>query len=108
MFTYIIPRISFNSLGCWKDNSYNISTRAISKYEGELNGIIACYARAKALGNELFAVQFGKECWTSVEARETYQKYGPAKDCCSKDGTGGSDCQEVYEIGSAVNKICLI
>ena len=93
---YFIDSVpGYISLGCWKDTS----TRAINNYEGKL-GIADCYERAKTLGNEIFAIQYGSECWTTATAKDTYKKYGPAKGCCSEHGTGGRYCQEVYEIGT--------
>ena len=59
------------------------------------------------MGNEIFAVQNGGECWTTANARETYDKYGVADNCCSQEGTGGTFCQDVYEIGTVVNMIIL-
>ena len=47
----------------------------------------------------MFAVQSGGICFTSATAQNTYKKYGPSTKC-SKSGTGGSWCQEVYNIGS--------
>ena len=99
-FTSVIPDLAYKSLGCWKDKD----DRAIPNYEPEYSGISQCYARAKTLGNEIFAVQNGKECWTTATAIEAYNKYGVADDCCSKEGTGGPFCKEVYEIGTAMNR----
>ena len=61
-------------------------------------GIYPCYEWAKALGNTVFAVQYGGECYTTSTAGETYKKYGNSTGC-AEDGTGGTWAQEVYEIG---------
>ena len=83
----------FTSLGCWKDNR----ARAIDGYEGTI-GIQGCFERAKALGNDVFAIQHGGECYTTATAGETYNKYG-ASNACSASGTGGIWANEVYKIG---------
>ena len=61
-------------------------------------GIQGCFERAKALGNDVFAVQAGSQCFTTATAGETYNKYG-ASSGCSASGTGGSWANEVYKIG---------
>jgi hypothetical protein len=50
------------------------------------------------LGNDVFAVQYGGQCFTTATAGKTYNKYGPSNGC-SSSGTGGTWCQEVYKIG---------
>ena len=80
------------SLGCWKD----YTDRAISNgYHGVL-GIEGCFERARMLGYQVFAVQYGGECFTSSEAAETYDKYDRCDHCA--DGTGGLWCNDVYQI----------
>ena len=44
----------------------------------------------------MFAVQYGGECFTDIDAHRTYQMYGRSKDCAS-DGTGGPWAQNVYQ-----------
>ncbi len=83
------------SLGCWKDE---MSTRAIDGYAGEL-GVQGCFERAHSLGNNVFAVQYGGECYTTPTAEDTYKKYRPSEGCAAH-GTGGSYAQEVYKIGN--------
>ena len=85
--------LPFVSLDCWKDEE----ARAIDGDEGFL-GIEGCFERAKTLGNDVFAVQSGGECFTTATAGQTYNQYGPSNGC-SKAGTGGTWCQEVYKIG---------
>ena len=84
----------FRSLGCWKDSF----DRAVPGFQGNLivNGsyILGCYERAKSLGFDIFAVQFGGECYTSLGASKSYNKYGPSSDCVS--GTGGPLANDVY------------
>ena len=85
---------SFTSLGCWKDK---VPRAIVDGYEGHTD-IQGCFERAKALGNNVFAVQNGKECWTTATAGETYNKYGVTNGC-SASGTGGKMANEVYKIG---------
>ena len=89
----MILESSFTSLGCWKDKT----ARAIDGFEGKL-GIQGCFERANALGNVVFAVQHGGQCFTTATASLTYNKYGSSNGC-SDAGTGGTWCQEVYKIG---------
>ena len=84
--------LPITSLGCWKD----YTDRAIANgFHGAL-GIQGCFERAKLLGYQVFAVQYGGECYTSSEAAETYNKYGSCDIC--EYGTGGIWCQDVYQI----------
>ena len=46
----------------------------------------------------MFAVQRGKECFTSRDATMTYQMYGPSSSC--RDGKGGTWAQNVYKAGT--------
>ena len=93
LYTFsVILESSFTSLGCWKDNSI----RSIDGYEG-VKGIQGCFERAKALGYDVFAVQYRGQCFTTATAGETYKKYGPSNGC-SASGTGGAWANEVYKI----------
>ena len=84
--------LPITSLGCWKD----YTDRAIANgFHGTL-GIQGCFERAKLLGYQVFAVQYGGECYTSSEAAETYNKYGSCDIC--EGGAGGIWCQDVYQI----------
>ena len=84
----------FRSLGCWKDSF----DRAVPGFQGNLivNGsyILGCYERAKSLGFDIFAVQYGGECYTSLGALKSYNKYGASSDCVS--GNGGPLANDVY------------
>ena len=84
--------LPITSLGCWKD----YTDRAIANgFHGAI-GIQGCFERAKLLGYQVFAVQYGGECYTSSEAAETYNKYGSCDIC--EGGAGGIWCQDVYQI----------
>ena len=104
----VILESPFTSLGCWKDNKQwksNGLGRAIDgnglgklgegSYSSHIQG---CFERAKALGNDIFAIQSMGNCFTSATAGETYTKFGPSNDC-SDDGVGGTYAMEVYKLG---------
>ena len=84
-------------MGCWVD----AVDRAVPGSQGMLyvneSYISGCFERAKSLGFDIFAVQYGGECFTSKGARETYNKHGPSSACV--DGGGGWWANSVYEIG---------
>ena len=84
--------LPITSLGCWKD----YTDRAIANGFHGVLGKEGCFERAKLLGYQVFAVQYGGECFTSSQAAETYNKYGSCDICY--DGTGGMWCQDVYQI----------
>ena len=83
-------------MGCWKDKG----ERAVPEYQGshQKDGSIVegCFEIAKRLGNEIFAIQNGGECWSSKSAIETYKKYGASENC--KEGKGGGWANSVYVI----------
>ncbi|XP_063674439.1 coadhesin-like [Bolinopsis microptera] len=78
------------SLGCWRDEF----SRAIDggiRLRGDWE---ACRAYALARGWNIFAIQYGNECFTS--ANPNYQRYGRSGDC--RDGRGGGWANDVYMI----------
>ena len=100
----------YHSIGCFKDET----TRAIPSIEGittnldgtpildghyrsRWNAIGKCFHTANNLGYSTFAVQDGGQCFSSNNARDTYNKYGSSTDC-KKDGKGGPMANEVYAI----------
>ena len=62
------------SLGCWMSGFGN---EVIPDNHGAL-GIHGCYKQAKSLGNTVFGVYKGEDCYTTSTAGNTYKKYGPA------------------------------
>ena len=58
--------------------------------------ILTC--RNTTIAQKYKSVQFGTECFTAINADQTYQMYGPAENC--KDGRGGYWAQSVYKTGS--------
>nr|XP_039248870.1 uncharacterized protein LOC120326615 [Styela clava] len=102
--TSISQRLSYTSLGCFKDTR----NRAIPQADGRFqtlrdtytqrkHAIAKCAKVATDLGYKIFAVQNGGWCATGPDADETYQKYGPSNSC-RKDGKGGPWENEVYGV----------
>ena len=85
-------------VGCFHDKVLQGIDRAIrgsaARYAN--NPITMCYSKAKAAGNEYFAVQDSTQCFTSSDAGKTYNKYGAATGCTN--GRGGSWRNTVYKI----------
>ena len=79
-------------MGCFKDTI----TRAINGTwkEFQVEAIKNCYLRANEKGNMIFAVQDGRQCFTSPDAGETYDKYGETTGCMN--GRGGFWKADVY------------
>ena len=82
------------TLGCWSDRG----NRAISggiRLRSD-NPIEDCFNFARLFGYKVFAVEYGKECFTAMDADKTYMKYGKSEKC--KDGRGGGWSFNAYEI----------
>ena len=94
---------NITSLGCWGDSSRN---RAISggMRLSSSNPIEDCYNYARKFGFTVFAVEYGKECYTSIDADKTYMKHGKS-DKCWGGGRGGSGSFNVYEIKESAKKV---
>ena len=75
-----------------KDRS--IKEEAINLY---VNPIEKCQDRAAERGYNYFAVQSQDECFTAVDAGQTYNKYGTSTKC-GNQGVGGDWAQNVYKI----------
>ena len=61
-----------------------------------------CEKYAHERGFAVFAVQYGKECFTAADAEDTYQKYGESEAC--EDGKGGSWALDVYSADTCRRK----
>ncbi|KAI8509127.1 hypothetical protein Bbelb_129750 [Branchiostoma belcheri] len=90
-------------LGCWVDDA---APRAIPGLEGldpildgdywlRTDAIKKCQEAAVSRGYEVFAVQNGGWCGSSVNAKQTYKMYGVST-ACRADGEGGPGANEVY------------
>ena len=66
-------------------------------YRTRWNAITKCYQAALKLGYSTFALQDGGQCFSSSDARKTYNKYGASSNC-RNDGKGGPLANEVYAI----------
>ena len=89
----------YTDLGCWNDRE----DRAISGGYAGTPGTDAyntsrCYDLAKQKGHNIFAVQAGFACFTGLEIRDNYKKYGAAPGACSVGG--GAWVNHVYKINS--------
>jgi len=89
----------FTDMGCWNDTP----DRAISGgYVGtpgtDSYNTSRCYDLAKSRGHNIFAVQAGFACFTGLDMRDNYKKYGAAPGACSVGG--GSWVNHVYKINS--------
>ena len=85
--------LEYTLVGCFRDKP----VRAISGgYKRYADPIKTCYLRAKAAGNEYFAIQDRSACFTSSNAGKTYAKYGAITGCVN--GKGGAWRNDVYRL----------
>ena len=84
------------SLGCWRDRQDRAIAGGIRNGMGTLAN---CQTFAETSGWTVFAMQSDDECFTSINAKDTYQKYGKSEKCIS-NGLGGDLAQNVYKIVS--------
>jgi len=86
--------------GCFKDdlNSPGLS----NYYDTPVRNVEECYELTMRGNNEdktnydVFALQYGGQCWSGNKLRDSYQKYGPILSNCSLLGDVSSN--QVYEI----------
>nr|XP_039252593.1 uncharacterized protein LOC120329867 [Styela clava] len=95
-----------NNLGCWTDKENRAipvglegtNSILIGEYQKRKDAIRRCAQAAMARGYNIIGVQNGGQCWTGVNARNTYRKYGLSNKC--SNGKGGNWANEVYEINT--------
>ena len=97
---FFFPFLSFSgqfeSLGCFKDGrprSLPLLVKNLRKYidwNNMTKTVRACAELVQRRGLAIFGIQFYGECWSGVDARKTYDKYGPSKNCWSGVGREGS------------------
>lgn len=98
----------FYAVGCYEDTLHD---RVVPKYLTSFRDQVTwtnfpyiiglCYKLSKEKNYPFFAIQYYGECWVGNETiKDTYYKYGPAKDCYQ--GAGGVFENYVYHIGSPV------
>jgi len=87
---------AYNLIGCFKDDHW---TRAFydNAKRFHRDSVQSCADYAKRLGNSLFALQDGSECWTSGVNTAKYALYGES-DKCNND-KGGPYANSVYQLG---------
>ena len=85
----------FTEIGCFWDGRKRAISGDITIFP-EHEVIQKCYERAKAAGNNFFGVENAKECFTSKEAGQTYDKYGMTDGC--QHGRGGGWRLTVYRV----------
>ena len=97
--------VKYESLGCYRDKSF----RAIPSLERSdvlledsywyqrNDAIRKCAVAAKVRGYQTFALQDGGMCVSSLDANETFWKYGRSQDC-RNDGKGGPWANQVYNL----------
>ena len=56
----------------------------------------ACAEIAKERGLPVFAIQYYGECWSGLDAENTYNRYGPSENCWN--GVGKERTNYVYKI----------
>ena len=56
----------------------------------------ACAQIAKERGFPVFGIQYYGECWSGLDAENTYNNYGPSGDCWN--GVGKEGTNYVYKI----------
>ena len=94
----------YESLGCYRDKSF----RAIpslersdvlleDSYSQRNDAIRKCALAARVRGYQTFALQDGGMCVGSLDANETFGKYGRSQDC-RNDGKGGPWANQVYNL----------
>lgn len=91
----------YTDMGCWND--MDGAMRAISGgFVGtpvtNAYNTSRCYELAKSRGHNIFAVQAGYACFTGLEMRDNYKKYGAAAGACPVGG--GPWVNHVYKINS--------
>ena len=92
---------TYTYIGCFKDEDDRAIIGSPKTVTGD-DRVQDCFEWAKSLGNTVFAVQSGSQCFTSSTAADTYDKYGLSTECDETAGgeqTGGGWANAVYQIG---------
>ena len=86
-------KYSRTHIGCFGDG---LPRSLPNYYSGTGHSVEVCFNRATQLGNTMFGVQNGGECWLDDSKKNNYDKYGTSDRC--KDGVGGKWADSVYKI----------
>ncbi|RMX52579.1 hypothetical protein pdam_00019390 [Pocillopora damicornis] len=94
--------VEYNSLGCFKDSTPRALPLLLKNFRGNIHWtdstkvVRACAEIAKERGLPVFGIQYCTECWTGLDAGNTYNMYGPSGNCWN--GVGKGRANYVYKI----------
>ena len=60
------------------------------------DAVLQCYWRVKEKSYQAFGIQKGGDCYTSIDATTTFDKYGAGSGCTG--GTGSATSNDVYMV----------
>lgn len=92
---YVFNNYRYRSLGCWKDEGHRAIPGNAVRYHHDT--IARCADRARRLGNTIFAIQDGTECWTAGQYDAKYNVYHRSNNCVHGRGAGWTN--SVYKLG---------
>ena len=97
VFLQIVGK-SYRKIGCFVDKSKRAITYSGKTFTGTpAEKINKCATLASCRGFDTFAVQYGGQCFTGPDAKNTYKKYGEGFGC--HNGLGGTWRNDVYFFG---------
>ena len=89
----------YTDMGCWNDTEDRAFREKLVGTPGtDAYNTSRCYDLAKSRGHNIFAVQAGFACFTGIEIRDNYKKYGASPGACPIGG--GAWINHVYKINS--------
>jgi hypothetical protein len=89
----------YTDMGCWNDTGDRAISGGFSGTPGtDVYNASRCYDLAKSRGHNIFAIQAGYSCFTGLEMRDNYKKYGAAGGTCPVGGDAWVN--HVYKINS--------
>ncbi|CAH3159405.1 unnamed protein product [Pocillopora meandrina] len=97
--------IEYNSLGCFKDSTPRALPLLLKNFRGNIDWtdstkvVRACAEIAKERGLPVFGIQYYTECWTGLDAENTYNMYGPSGNCWN--GVGKRRANYVYNMSKS-------
>nr|XP_058971716.1 uncharacterized protein LOC131798070 [Pocillopora verrucosa] len=94
--------VQYSSLGCFRESTPHALPLKLKSFRGNIDWtdmtkiVRACAQIAKERGLPVFGIQYYGECWSGLDAENTYNKYGPSGDCWN--GVGKEGTNYVYKI----------
>ena len=89
----------YTDMGCWNDTGDRAISGGFAGTPGtDVYNTSRCYDLAKSRGHNIFAVQAGYSCFTGLEMRDNYKKYGAAGGTCPVGGDAWVN--HVYKINA--------